>query len=59
MIAVKERIEIVKTEIETYKAEHGITNTELLPETYFRLKYRDEKEATQQTEVEIKQSHLE
>ena len=40
MIAVKERIEIVKKEISDYKSENGLSaDTELLPETYFKLKY--------------------
>ena len=40
MIAVKERIETVKQEIEQYKKEHNLGETdEMLPETFFKLKY--------------------
>lgn len=52
MIAVKERIEEVKIEIEQYKRDHGLSqDDELLPETYFKLKYTDPKVAESQTEI--------
>lgn len=59
MIAVKERIEDVRNEISQYKNEQGLAaDTELLPETYFKLKYPNAAEAEKQTEIEIGQKHL-
>jgi peroxin-6 len=54
MIAVKERIEQVRIEIEAYKSEHGLSHdTELLPETYFKMQYKEN--AAKQTVVVIRQ----
>lgn len=40
MLAVKEKIEVVKKDIDAYKVEAGMSPTaELLPETYFKLKF--------------------
>ena len=43
MIAVKERIEELEREIDSFKKEKGIPDQdELLPETYLKLKYPDD-----------------
>lgn len=45
MIAVKERIKQLEAEIETFKTEREIPEEdELLPETYLRLRYPEDKE---------------
>lgn len=55
MIAVKERIEEVKLEIDQYKKDQNLSSSdELLPETFFKLKYPDPTIADSQTEIEIK-----
>lgn len=43
MIAVKQRIEVVSAEIETYKKGSKMgEDDELLPETYFKIKHPDD-----------------
>ena len=45
MIAVKERIKQLEAEIEKFKTEREIPEEdELLPETYLRLRYPEDKE---------------
>ena len=45
MIAVKERIKELESEIDTFKREKEIPEEdELLPETYLKLKYPEDKE---------------
>ncbi len=53
MIAVKERIEMLELEIQKFKSDSNIPEgDELLPETYLKLKYPDDK-AKQDHEIQI------
>lgn len=61
MLAVKEKIENLEYEIEQYKRDNGINmEDELLPETYLKLKYGDDKErADQEIDIVVRQKHFE
>ena len=53
MIAVKERIQSMESEIAEFKIEQKIpTEDELLPETYLKLKYPGDKEK-QDSEIQV------
>ena len=60
MIAVKERIKDLESEIDAFKTERGIPDEdELLPETYLKLKYPDDKDSQdQETQILIRQGHF-
>jgi len=47
MIAVKEKISVISTEIELWKSSNGI-DEDLLPETYIKLRFPDDQEAQKQ-----------
>ena len=62
MIAVKEKIKNVQEEIEAWKKEHPEQvgdSDEILPETFFKLKYPDNLLAQKQAStVVVTQAHL-
>ena len=60
MIAAKERIEIVQAEIKAFKEQTGMnSDDQLLPETYFKLKYPDDEDMqARETKVEVRGDHL-
>ena len=62
MIAVKEKITQVEQEISAWKAENQdkiSASEELLPGTYFKLRYPDDLEAQKAaSEVQVNHSHL-
>ena len=59
MMAVKDKIAQVEAEIKEYQASHPEIEDEILPETFFKLKYPDDIEAQKQaSQVTVTQSHF-
>ena len=60
MIAVKQRIEELEQQIEAFKQETGMPDSdELLPETYLKLRYPDDKaKQDEETQILVRQDHF-